>query len=178
MVDRAIDHPLMPKRRWFLKTALAIGAVGATLGGLVFWHRGLRDGKLTAHGRDVCHGLARGILGPMLPKDAAQRAKVLEAHLDNMEDFIRGTPAVMQIQINAVLGLLGNAPTRYLLTDLGNSWREASDVQIERALDTMRLNPLPTNRLTYQVVRGLTCMSFFSNSANWPLTGYPGPLDV
>ena len=33
MVDRAIDHPLMPKRRWFLKTALAIGAVGATYQG-------------------------------------------------------------------------------------------------------------------------------------------------
>ena len=30
MVDRAIDHPLTPKRRWFLKTALVIGAVGAT----------------------------------------------------------------------------------------------------------------------------------------------------
>lgn len=178
MVDRAIDHPLMPKRRWFLKTALAIGAVGATLGGMVFWHRGLRDGKLTEHGRDVCHGLARGILGPMLPKDTALRAATLEAHLDNLEDFIRGTPAVMQIQINAVLGLLGNAPTRYMLTDLGRSWRDASDVQIEHALDTMRLNPLPTNRLTYQVVRGLTCMSFFSNSANWPLTGYAGPLDV
>ena len=178
MVDRDIDHPLTPKRRWFLKTALAIGAVGAALGGSVFWHRGLRDGKLTAHGRDVCHGLARGILGPMLPADPAQRAAVLEAHLDNLENFIGGTPAMMQIQINAVLGLLGNAPTRYMLTDLGRSWRDASDAQIERALDTMRLNPLPTQRLTYQVVRGLTCMSFFTNSANWPLTGYPGPLDV
>ena len=88
MVDRAIDHPLMPKRRWFLKTALAIGAVGATLGGLVFWHRGLRDGKLTVHGRDVCHGLARGILGPMLPQDPTLRAQVLEAHLDNLEKAV------------------------------------------------------------------------------------------
>ncbi|MDX9845129.1 MAG: twin-arginine translocation signal domain-containing protein [Aquabacterium sp.] len=178
MVDRAIDHPLMPKRRWFLKTALAVGAVGATLGGLVFWHRGLRDGKLTSHGRDVCHGLARGILGPMLPKDAALRTKMLEDHVNNLEDFIRGTPAVMQIQVNAVLGLLGNAPTRYMLTDLGRSWRDASDAQIERALETMRINPLPTQRLTYQVVRGLTCMSFFTQSATWPLTGYPGPLDI
>jgi len=178
MVDRAIDHPLMPKRRWFLKTALAIGAVGATLGGLVFWHRGLSQGKFTPHGRDVCHGLARGILGPMLPKDPAQRAAALEAHIDQLEAFIQGTPAMMQIQINAVLGLLGNAPTRYMLTDLGRSWREASDAQIARALETMRLNPLPTQRLTYQVVRGLTCMSFFTQSANWPLTGYPGPLDI
>ena len=34
MVDRAIDHPLTPKRRWFLKTALAIGAVGAG----IYWY--------------------------------------------------------------------------------------------------------------------------------------------
>lgn len=178
MVDRAIDHPLMPKRRWFLKTALAIGAVGAALGGLVFWHRGLHHGKFTSHGRDVCHGLARGLLGPMLPQDPREREAVLNTHLDNLEDFIHGMPAVMQIQINAVLGLLGNPPTRYMLTDLGRSWRESSDAQIARALETMRLNPLPTQRLTYQVVRGLTCMSFFTHSANWPLTGYPGPLDI
>ena len=178
MVDRDIDHPLMPKRRWFLKTALAIGAVGATLGGLVFWHRGLSDGKFPQHGREVCRGLARGILGPMLPQDAALREAALDAHLQHLEAFITGMPAMTQIQINAVLGLLGNAPTRYMRTDLGSSWRDASDAQIERALNTMRLNPLPTQRLTYQVVRGLTCMSFFTQSANWPLTGYPGPLDI
>lgn len=178
MADRAIDHPLMPKRRWFLKTALAIGVVGTSLGGLVFWHRGLSEGKLTQHGRDVLHGLARGVLGPQLPSDAAEREAVLTRHVDNLESFIRGTPAVLQIQVNAILGLLGNPPTRYMLTDLKGSWREASDAQIDRALENMRLNPLPTQRLTYQVVRGLTCMTFFSDSANWPLTGYPGPLDI
>lgn len=178
MVDQAIDHPLMPKRRWFLKTALAIGAVGAALGGSVFWNRGLSNGRLTPQGRDVLHGLARGILGPMLPREPKQREAILETHLDNLEAFIRGTPEVMQIQVNAVLGLLGNAPTRYMLTDLSGSWRKASDAQIERALENMRLNPLPTQRLTYHVVRGLTCMSFFNQSANWPMIGYPGPLDI
>ena len=47
MADRAINHPLTPKRRWFLKTALAIGAVGASLGGLVYWHRGMAGDKLS-----------------------------------------------------------------------------------------------------------------------------------
>lgn len=178
MVDRDIHHPLNPKRRWFLKTALAIGAVGASLGGLVYWHRGLRDGQLTPHGRDVLHGLARGILGPMLPTDPTQRAALLEAHLDDMARFINGMPPVLQIEVNAILGLLGNAITRYMLTDLKGGWRGASDAEIEHALDTMRLNPLPTHRLTYQVVRGLTCMTFFTQPTHWSLTGYPGPHEL
>ena len=35
MVDRSIDHPLQPKRRWFLKSALAIGAVGGAVWGAI-----------------------------------------------------------------------------------------------------------------------------------------------
>lgn len=178
MVDPSIHHPLTPKRRWFLKTALAIGAVGASLGGLVYWHRGLSDGKLTAHGRDVFRGLAIGIVGPMLPKDPAQREAILAAHLRNVEAFINGMPQVLQVEINAVAGLLGNMPTRRMLTGLGPNWSSASEEDIAQAIETMRLNPLPTTRLTYQVVRAVTCMTFFANSANWQLSGYPGPVEI
>jgi len=178
MVDRSIDHPLTPKRRWFLKTALAIGAVGATLGGLVFWHRGMSNGKLTEHGRDVFRGLAIGFVGPMLPQDPAQREAVLEGHLKHLEVFLNGMPNVLQIEINAVAGLLGNMPTRKLLTGLGPSWTKASEEDIAQAIETMRMNPLPTTRLTYQVVRAVTCMAFFSNSDHWHLVGYPGPVQI
>lgn len=178
MSDPAIDHPLAPKRRWFLKTALALGAVGAAFGGLVFWHRGVSDGKLTEHGRDVFRGLARGFVGPMLPKDQAQRDAVLEAHLKQVETFLTTMPPVLQVEVNAVAGLLGNMPTRKLLTGLGSRWTEASDEQIAEAMESMRLNPLPSTRLTYQVVRSLTCMAFFTNSDNWHLTGYPGPVQI
>ncbi|MBH1986716.1 MAG: hypothetical protein I8H76_05300 [Burkholderiales bacterium] len=178
MVDRAIDHPLTPKRRWFLKTALFIGAVGASLGGLVYWHRGMDNGKLTEHGRDVLRGLAIGIVGPMLPKDAAQRDAILEGHLAHVEVFLNGMPNVLQIEVNAILGLLGNLPTRKMLTGMSSAWSEASQEDIARALETMRMNPLPTTRLTYQVVRAVTCMAFFSNSDHWQLTGYPGPIEL
>lgn len=178
MVDRAIDHPLTPKRRWFLKTALAIGAVGASLGGLAYWHRGLSQGKLTEHGRDVLRGLAIGIIGPMLPKDAAQRDAILEGHLTDVEAFINSMPNVLQIEVNAILGLLGNYPTRKMLTGMGSSWAKASEAEIADAIETMRMNPLPSTRLTYQVVRGVTCMPFFTNSAHWSLAGYPGPIEL
>ena len=178
MVDRAIDHPLTPKRRWFLKTALAIGAVGAGLGGLVYWRRGMSDGKLTASGRDVLRGLTIGIVGPMLPKDASERNAILEGHLAHLEVFLNGLPNVLQIEINAILGLLGNLPTRKMLTGMSHSWGEATEDEIAAAIETMRMNPPPTTRLTYQVVRGVTCMAFFSNSDHWKLTGYPGPIEL
>ncbi|MDO9236589.1 MAG: hypothetical protein Q7U28_11245 [Aquabacterium sp.] len=178
MVDRSIDHPLTPKRRWFLKTALVIGAVGASLGSLVYWHRGMSNGKLTAHGRDVFRGLTIGFVGAMLPKDAAQREAIIENHLQHLEVFLNGMPNVLQIEVNAIAGLLGNMPTRSMLTGLSASWSTASEDEISQAIETMRLNPLPSTRLTYQVVRAVTCMSFFSNSATWSLTGYPGPVEL
>lgn len=178
MVDSAIHHPLTPKRRWFLKAALAIGAVGATFGGLVFWHRGTQDGKLTEHGRDVFKGLAIGFIGPMLPQDPAQRAAMLEGHLVNVERFLGGMPQVLQAQISAVAGLLGNMPTRKMLTGLGSQWTKASEAEIAEAIEHMRLNPLPSTRLTYQVVRAVTLMAFFGHSDHWSLTGYPGPVQI
>ncbi len=178
MVDRSIDHPLQPKRRWFLKTALAIGAVGGALGALVYWHRGMSNGKLTEHGRDVFRGLTMAIVGPMLPKDKAQRDAIMEGHLAHTEEFLNGMPNVLQIEINALLGLLGNYPTRKMLTGMGASWSDATEDELAQAMETMRLNPLPSTRLTYQVMRSIVCMSFYSNSAHWPLTGYPGPVQI
>ena len=178
MVDRSIDHPLQPKRRWFLKTALAIGTLGGALGGLVYWHRGTRDGKLTEHGRDVLRGLTLAFVGPMLPKDKGQRDTLIEAHLAHTETFLNGMPNVLQVEISALLGLLGNYPTRALLTGMGAAWADATEDELAQALEVMRLNPLPTTRLTYQSLRAVVCMSFFSNSAHWPLTGYPGPVQI
>ena len=138
----------------------------------------MADDKLTEHGRDVLRGLAIGMVGPMLPTDAKAREAALEVHLERVEVFLNGLPTFLKGQIGAVLGLLGNLPTRKMLTGLGKRWSEASEAEIADAIETMRLNPLPTTRLTYQVVRSVTCMVFFSNSANWSLTGYPGPVEL
>lgn len=178
MADPAINHPLTPKRRWFLKTAVAIGALGTALGGLVYWNRGMSDGRLTASGQDVFHGLARGLLGAMLSADAAERERQLQLHLQRLEGFLNTLPAALRIQVNALVGLLGNGPTRYLMTGLSTSWRDASDDDIAQALGHMRLNDLPSHRLAYQVMRSITLMAFFTQQDNWSLTGYPGPLDI
>lgn len=178
MVDRSIDHPLTPKRRWFLKSALVIGAVGATFGGLIYWHRGMSNGKLTEHGRDLIRGLTIGYAGPVLPADKAKREALLESHLKSMEAFMAGLPPVLLTELGAVTGLLSNMPTRRMLTGLGSSWREASDDELAAAVEHMRLNPLPTTRMTYQILRSLICMPLFANSDTWPLIGYPGPINI
>lgn len=178
MADPAINHPLTPKRRWFLKTVVAIGAAGAALGGLVYWNRGISDGRLTDAGKDVFHGLARGILGGMLPTDPTERERILALHVERLNGFIDTLPAALQIQVSGLVGLLGNTPTRYLMTGVGTTWRNASDEQLAQALESMRLNALPSHRLTYQVMRSITCMAFFTQQDNWSLTGYPGPVDL
>jgi hypothetical protein len=178
MVDRSIDHPLQPKRRWFLKTALAIGAVGAALGGSVFWHRAMSNGQLTEHGKDIFRGLARGYLGPMLPKDETKRQAVLDGFVAKVEGFMAGMNPVLQTELNGLLGSLANGPTRRMLTGLSKGWHEATDEELSAAIEQMRLHDLPTTRLVYMILRSVTMLNFFTISDNWHLTGYPGPIQI
>ena len=56
---------------------------------------------------------------------------------------LNGMPGVLQVELSALIGLLGNYPTRKMLTGMGASWASATDDEIAQALETMRLNPLP-----------------------------------
>lgn len=161
-----------------MKTALVIGATGAAIGGSTFWHRGMVDGQLTEHGTAVLRGLARGVVGTMLPKDPAARQALLDGHVKKIGFFLNNLPPALRTEINALLGLLANPPTRYLMTGLSQNWEKAADEDIVKALEYMRLNALPTTQLAYHAVRDITCVTFFSSSDSWSLVGYPGPVTV
>jgi len=178
MVDPDIRHPLGPKRRWFLKTALVIGAAGATLGGLVYWRRGMDNGHLTESGSNVVRGLLAAYVGALLPTDEAERKARIDAQLPKVEAFINSLPQVLQVEVNAILGLLANGATRRLLTGVKTELHQASLAELGQALDAMRLHDLPSTRLVYQVLRSITCMAFFTQTENWALTGYPGPVEI
>lgn len=178
MADQSSNTLPSPKRRWLMKTAVAIGAAGAALGGSVFWHRGMADGRLTEHGIDVMRGLARGILSAMLPKDPTQRQAALDAHVKRLDVYLNNLPKALRTEINALLGLLANPPTRYLVTGLGQSWNQASDEDITQALERMRQHVLPTNQMAYHAVRDITCVLFFTAPENWNVAGYPGPMNI
>lgn len=167
-----------PGRRWLMKTAVVIGAAGAALGGSVFWHRGMSDGHLTEHGMDVLRGIARGVLSAMLPKDPNQRRAALDAHVQRMDVYLNNLPQALRIEINALLGLLANPATRYLVTGLGRTWSQASDQDITEALNRMRLHALPTTQMAYHAVHDITCVLFFTAPDNWNVVAYPGPVNV
>ncbi len=167
-----------PKRRWFLKTALAIAAVGAGLGGGVWWHRGIKDSRLTDAGKEVYKALARGIIGPMLPAEPAAREAVLTSYLGHLEGFINTMPSAKRDQINLLTGVLANAPTRAMVTDMWTSWADATDDQVREALDKIRQADNLVQNTAYAGVRGLTCMAFFSAPDHWSLVAYPGPVQI
>ena len=160
------------------RTVLALAAVGGTLGGSIFWKRGVSDGRLTEHGRDVFKGVARGVLSSYLPDAPGARDAMLDAHLTDMERFVQTLPRSVQMEFAALLGLMANAPTRMLVCGLRRSWSDASVEEIQAALETMRINSLPTNMMSYHALRDITGIVFFSTREHWSLVGYPGPLDI
>jgi hypothetical protein len=170
--------PSSPKRRWLLKSALVIGAVGAALGGSVFWNRGISGGILTEHGRDVFKAISRAVLSHVLPTDPAAREAKLDSHLHRLNEFIQTLPSSSQMELAALLGVLANAPTRLMMTGLSTSWAKASTEEVTQALESMRVHALPTTMLSYHAVRDLTAIAFFTNPDNWALAGYPGPMDI
>lgn len=172
------SSPASPKRRWLLKSALALGAVGAALGGSVYWNRGVSAGVLTEHGREVMKAVARAVLADVLPTDPAAREAKLEGQLKRLNEVIQSMPSSSQMELAALLGLLANAPTRLMLTGLSSSWAKASTEEILQALEGMRIHKLPTTMMSYHAVRDLTCLSFFSNPDNWSTTGYTGPIEI
>ncbi len=178
MVDRSIDHPLTPKRRWFLKTSLAIGVVGATLGGATYWKRGVSEGVLTPEGRDIFKAVARALMWDFLPKEPAAQEARLQAHLVRVNEVLASMPGSSQVELAALLGALANLPTRWLMTGMGTSWSDASVAQINQALNTMRLHSLPTQTVPYHVLRDLSCLAFFSTPGNWSHAQYPGPVEI
>jgi hypothetical protein len=178
MSDKDINHPLAPKRRWFLKSALAIGAAGAVFGGLVYWKRGISDGRLTEHGRDVFKAVSRAVFWDVLPKAEAEREAKLGRHMARLNDVVASMPAGSQMELAGLLGALVNTPTRQMLTGLKSSWAEASVEEVTQALNAMRFDSSMATLVPYHVLRDLTSLAFFSNPENWSIAAYPGPLDV
>ena len=117
-------------------------------------------------------------LGAMLPADPSARQAALDAHIQRMDVFLNNLPKALRTEINALLGLLANPPTRYLVAGLSSSWSHASDQDISKALEHMRMHTLPTTQMAYHAVRDITCVLFFTAPDNWNVVAYPGPTSI
>ena len=171
------SNPASPKRRWFLKTALAITAVVGAVGGGVWVSRGFDQGKLTADGQSVFRAMARGILRDMLPTGPA-RETTLDRYIAALEHLMNTLPKAKRDQIALLGGALASAPTRYLAAGRWSSWDDASDEEIIAALHRMQQADNMGQNMVFAATRALTTLTFFSIPDHWSMTGYPGPMPL
>jgi hypothetical protein len=169
------SSPASPKRRWFLKTALAVTAVVGAVGGGVWFRRGFDQGKLTTDGKSVFRAMARGVLRDMLPTGSA-REVALDKYIVALENLLNTLPKAKRDQIALLAGALANAPTRYLAAGRWSSWDEASDDEVLAALQRMQQADNMGQNLVFAATRALTTLTFFSIPDHWSMTGYPGPM--
>jgi hypothetical protein len=167
------------QRRTLLRLGVVAG-VSVTLGaGLVaLVGPGRVDGLLTAPARELFAAVARGVLGPALPKDPAALDKALSAHLLRLEQAIAGMPPSVQAEIDELTTLLASAPGRIGLIGLRQGWAEVSGPEVEAALQQLRTSSLGLRQQVYQALRELTNAAYFAEPSTWASMGYGGQRPV
>lgn len=165
------------QRRTLLKVGLISGAALAVAGGaaLVMVERAWDGRQLTATGRTVLGAVARAVLDGTLPADSAP---ALQAHLDRMNTTIAGMPPGTQAEVNELLTILGTAAGRLGLAGLSTAWPDASVVQLQASLQSMRSSSLALKQQAYHALRDLTHAAYFADSGTWAVLGYPGPSKI
>jgi hypothetical protein len=167
------------QRRTLLRVGLAAGlALGAGAGLVALIQPGRAEGRLSTAGRALYAAVARGVLGTLVPADAAAAQTLLDAHLVRLEQAIAGMPPAVQAEIDQLTTLLASAPGRRLLVGLATPWAQASAAEVEAALQGLRHSPLSLRQQVYQALRELTNAAFFADTATWALMGYTGQRPV
>jgi hypothetical protein len=170
--------PRSPTRRWFLRAGLLVGGSVALFGGTVFMARGIRDRRLTPSGKDVVRAFGLAFLDDLLPRDPVQRAEALDRHVANVEAMLSDLPHATRLETSGLLGVLSNMAGRVAMTGMVTGWSDASVPQLQAALDKLRMSPLRDPQRVYYGLRGLCCVTFFTDSQNWKTIGYGGPNEV
>jgi hypothetical protein len=167
------------QRRTLLKLGLASTvALGVGAGLVALVRPGREAGRLTAGGRALWGAVARGVLGPLLPADAAAARAALDAHLQRLEQAIAGMPPAVQAEIDELTTLAASAPGRRALIGLATPWPEAGAAEVEQALDALRRSSLGLRQQVYQALRELTNAAYFADTGTWALMGYAGQRPV
>ena len=161
------------------RTLLTVGVATATLmalagGSLALLKPARRDGRLTDAGRTVFAAVARAVLGPLLPADAAAQSRAIESHLARIETTIAGMPPAMQAEVDEMITLLASGAGRWALAGLGSAWSEAAVPDVAAALQALRVSSLTLRQQVFHALRDLTNAAHFADPAAWQAIGYPG----
>jgi len=165
------------QRRSLLKLGLVSGAVLALAGGAaVLLQPGLVQGRLSPSARELFTSLGRAILQGTLPADAQARKRALAGMVERIDLLAANLPPTVQAELSQLLGLLCTAPGRLGLAGLVPAWQDASEAQVQAALDGMRFSTLALRQQAYQALHEIVGGAYFSDESAWPSVGYPGPM--
>ena len=164
------------QRRSLLKLGLVSGAVLAVAGGAaVLWRPGIAQGRLTASAREVFASLGYAILQGTLPSEPQARAQAVEGMVERVDVLLQKLPPHVQAELSQLLGLLCTAPGRFGLAGLVPAWADASEAQLQAALEGMRQSGLALRQQAYLGLHEIVGGAYFSDESTWASVGYPGP---
>jgi hypothetical protein len=165
------------------RTLLTLGAISAAalaLGGgtLALLQPGLRDGTLSASGRQVFLGVSRALLDGSLPAGAKALQRALEGLLGRIDGLVAALPPHAQAELSQLLALLASAGGRRALAGVGQPWESAQVAEIQQGLQSMRVSRITLRQQAYQALHDIVGGAYFSDLGTWSLLGYPGPAKI
>lgn len=165
------------QRRTLLKLGLVSGAVLALAGGAaVLLRPGLEQGRLTPPARALFASLGRAILQGTLPADPQARALAVQGMVERIDTLAQNLPSHVQAELSQLVGLLCTAPGRLGLAGLASDWKDATEAQVQAALDGMRYSSLAVRQQAYLALHEIVGGAYFSDESTWTGLGYPGPM--
>lgn len=164
------------QRRRLLQLGLGATAVLAIGGGAIaLMQPGLDNGRLGAAGRTVFEAVARGVLDGTLPTDEGARRRELAAWRERLDDTLAAFPSHIQSELSQLLALLATTPGRLALAGLSTDWPDATPLELQSALQSMRVSSLALRQQAYHALRDLTNAAYYADPSAWSTIGYPGP---
>jgi len=154
--------------------SLTLIAVGASV---VLMRPAAPAAELNADSRALFTAVAQAVLDGALPSGAT-RSAALGAHVERVQQTIRGFAPEVQKELAQLLGILCTAPGRRLLAGLATPWEAATVDEVQQSLQAMRTSRLTTRQQVYHALRDITNGAYFSDPTAWAAIGYPGPREL
>ena len=167
------------QRRTLLKLGATSAALLAIVGGTAaLIQPGLERGALTVAGREVFRAIGLGVLDKTLPEQLAAKETALTGLLRRIDVLVSALPLHAQAELSQLLSILASGAGRRALAGLVTPWPEASAIQVQAALQEMRLSSLAVRQQAYAALHDIAAGAYFSEPSTWPMLGYPGPLAI
>jgi hypothetical protein len=165
------------------RSLLALGVVSAAAlalagGTLALLQPGLREGRLSAAGRQVFSGASRALLDGSLPAGGEALQSALDELLVRIDALIAALAPHAQSELSQLLAVLATAAGRRALAGLGQPWDSAAVAEIQQALQSMRVSGISLRQQAYQALHDIVGSAYFSDPGTWSQLGYPGPLKI